>query len=93
MAIQMNETSTTTVKKKFSEQEKRDYYKAWQQSGMDKVQFCKEHDLTVNELYYWHKRFKEELAEPKQFSPVVAKVTPLDHQQNMTQLEIRRMPQ
>jgi len=89
MTEQTNDISNSIVKKRLSEQEKRDYYKAWQKSGMDKTQFCKLHGLAVNELYYWHKQFKEKPTEPKQFAPVIAKRSQSNYQPNMTQLEIR----
>jgi transposase-like protein len=58
---------------------------------MSKRDFCEEHGLSVNSLYYWHKLFrkKEPISKAKQFSPVVAKIVPADHQQAMIQLEIR----
>lgn len=79
-------------KKIFSEQEKRDYYSAWENSGMNKRRFCKEHELSIDEFYYWHKLFKPE-PPPKSptFSPVVAKTAsaPTKQQQDVTQVELR----
>jgi len=82
-------------KKIFSEQEKRDYYSAWENSGMNKRRFCKEHELSIDEFSYWHKVFKPK-PQPKslQFSPVVAKTAsaqpaPTKQQQDVTQIELR----
>ena len=86
---QVNGISNPAVKIQLSEQEKRDYHKAWQKSGMSKTEFCKEHGLKVNELYYWDKRFKEKPTELKQFAPVRLKQSQPDDQQNIAQLEIR----
>jgi len=79
-------------KKILSEQEKRDYYSAWENSGMNKRRFCKENDLSIDEFYYWHKLFKPK-PQPKSptFSPVVAKKAsaPTKQQQDVTQVELR----
>jgi transposase-like protein len=79
------------TEKTFSEQEKRDYYKAWESSGMHKSRFCKEHGLPVDAFYCWHKMFRKRSlsAESKQFSPVIIKHTSPNLQQNMTQLELQ----
>lgn len=77
--------------KTFSEQEKRDYYKAWESSGMHKSTFCKEHGLSVGQFYYWHKRFRKKTLpdELKEFSPLSIKVPAHQLPQNMTQLELQ----
>ena len=82
--------SNAETKNRLNKKEKRDYYIAWGSSGMSKSDFCKKHGLSINSLYYWHKLFKKEAAlKVSQFSPVVAKVIPSDHQQTVMQLEMR----
>jgi hypothetical protein len=78
------------TKNTLSEQEKRNYYRAWENSGMPKSDFCKKNHLPVNSLYYWHKLFKKESSSKNgRFSPVVTKITPPDHQQTVIQIEMR----
>jgi hypothetical protein len=83
-------TSRSVIKKVLSNQEKRDYYKAWESSGMPKRDFCKKNGLSVNQLHYWHKLFnKKSVVPPKSFSPVVAKMISSESQQDLMKLEIR----
>lgn len=90
MTENMSAVSHAETKNSLSEQERRDYYRAWENSSMSKSDFCKEHKLPVNSLYYWHKLFKKESAiKKKRFLPVVAKIIPSDHQQTVIHLEMR----
>ena len=90
MTIKTNDDiSESIARKKLSEQEKRDYCKQWESSGMSKNGFCKAYGLSVNEFYYWCKLFKPKtvIDECNAFSPVVAKTAPL--QTEVAQLEIK----
>src|SRR3990167_6589164 len=91
MSTNLDESIPRSITKKtISEQEKRDYYRAWEGSGMHKSKFCKEHGLIVDEFYRWHKLFrKKPPGEQKQFSPVIVKNASPNLQQNMAQLEIQ----
>lgn len=90
MSTKLDESVARAPKKIISEQEKRDYYKAWEGSGMHKSRFCKERGLSVDEFYRWKKLFRiKPSIEPKQFSPVIVKRAPLQLQPNMTQLELQ----
>ena len=90
MAIN-TEVSDTPSRRKFSEQEKQDYYTQWQNSGMTKRKFCKEHGLPANQFYYWCKSFTPKAVDETcmGFSPVVAKTAPAHQQFAVTQLEMR----
>lgn len=89
MTEKISDTSRSTINT-LSEQEKRDYYRAWESSGISKSDFCKKHGLSSNQLYYWHKLYKAgSTTEPKPFSPVVAKIISPHSQQNIAKLEIR----
>ena len=90
MTENVNTVSPVETKNLLSEQEKRAYCRQWESSGIPKSDFCKKHELSVNLFYYWYKQFKKESTDKiKQFSPVVAKMTPSDPRQNMMQLEMR----
>ena len=90
MTIEIDDLSHSTTKKTLSEKEKRDYYMAWECSGMDKSRFCKEHGLSLNAFYYWCKLFKSKKSTKlKQFSPVTIKTAPANQEQDIIQLEIR----
>jgi transposase-like protein len=90
MPTKIDDSVPGPATKTFSEQEKRDYYKAWESSGMPKSMFCKEHGLSVPQFYYWHKMFrKDPSAKQKQFSPVLVKHPTPNLQQNTTQLELQ----
>lgn len=65
-----------TINKKYSTQEKRNYYTAWQNAGMSKAQFCKEQGLSIDHFHYWCSQFKKQIMiPPKQFVPIVAKAS------------------
>ena len=90
MMEEINATSHSVTKQPLSEQEKRDYYKAWKSSGMPKTDFCKKHGLSTNQLYYWHQLYKtESVTRSKLFSPVVSKTESSNPQQNMSTFELR----
>jgi len=84
-----DDLSEPTSRQKLSEQEKRDYYRQWESSGMSKSKFCKAHRLSASEFYYWCKLFKPKtvIDDANAFSPVVAKTAPL--QTEVAQLEMK----
>jgi len=79
----------STARKKLSEQEKRDYCKQWESSGMSKSRFCKAHGLSVSEFYYWCKLFRPKtvIDDGNAFSPVIAKAA--SAQPEVAQLEMK----
>ncbi len=83
-------SSHSTTKKTIRKQEKIDYYRAWESSGMNKRNFCKTHGLPIDVLYRWHKLLnKKTPPELKKFSPVIAKTISTNVQHELTQLEMR----
>lgn len=89
MTIQNIDALNAVVKKKYSKQEKEDYYAAWKASGIEKSTFCKKHGINIHDFYYWHKLFKNKTNEPTQFSPVIATTTSFELDQHQVKLEIR----
>jgi transposase-like protein len=57
----MNENQISRhSKRKFSEEEKRNYCIAWEKSELNRSDFCKTHDISRSALYQWTKAFKKE---------------------------------
>lgn len=84
--------SHSTAKKSLTEQEKQDYYRAWECSRMSKAKFCKENGLSIHDFYYWCRLFKPKTSsEVEQFLPVTTLVPPVPtfEAQNITQVEVR----
>jgi transposase-like protein len=62
-------------KRKFSIEEKRTYYIAWENSGLSLADFCRSHGISRSALYQWSKRFKKEDSQ-SDFSPLVMPNSP-----------------
>lgn len=73
-------------KSKFSEEEKRNYYIAWEKSGLRPTDFCKAHGISRSALYQWTKKFKKE-GEDSCFAPLVLEKNPINPV-DMVQLKI-----
>lgn len=92
MSAVIDGKSHSTAKKSLTEQEKQDYYRAWECSGMSKAKFCKENGLSIHDFYYWRKLVKPKTStEAEQFLPVTALVSPVptSDAQNITHVEVR----
>lgn len=75
----MNEKqSIPSVKKryrKYSDEDKRNYYKAFKKSGMNPIDFCKAHGISKSALYQWTNKFKKDNHD-SDFSPLRFKNNP-----------------
>ena len=47
-------------KKKFSLEERKNYYLAWKESVLTTARFCKTHGISKSALYKWDKEFEKE---------------------------------
>lgn len=62
-------------KRKFTMEEKRNYYEAWKESELNTIEFCKMHDISKSSLYKWSRRFEKEKGEAT-FTPILIKDSP-----------------
>jgi transposase-like protein len=60
--------------KKYSDEEKRNYYQTFIKSGMNSTDFCKANGISKSALYQWSKQFQCEHHDVD-FSPLVIKST------------------
>jgi len=72
-----NQSNPTVIGKykKFSDTEKRNYYKAFIKSGLAPTAFCRAHHISISSLAYWVKKFKNE-SNDGDFSPLMIKRNP-----------------
>lgn len=64
------------AKRKYSIEERRNYYIAWKKSAISQVEFCKENRISRSAFYKWSKEFKEE--DTSYFTPLVLKQHTID---------------
>jgi transposase-like protein len=57
-------------KKKFSSEERKNYYIAWKKSELNTTDFCKAHSISKSALYKWTKEFEKE-NDDSEFSPLI----------------------
>lgn len=82
-----NQSNNRHSKRKFSLEEKRNYYMSWKKSGMNQTDFCKVNKISRSAFYQWSKVFKKE-NDDLSFSPLlIEKKSPLK-QVDMIQLNI-----
>jgi len=74
-------------KRNFSIEEKRNYCKEWEESGMTQAAFCKVSGISKSALYQWNKNFKKEDS-GFGFSPLVLEKQPSIKQTDAIQLSI-----
>jgi transposase-like protein len=72
-------------KRRFSIEEKRTYYIAWKNSGLNLTDFCNENGISKSTFYQWSKLFKRK-DNKSDFSPLVMLKNP--PVTNMTQVTI-----
>lgn len=75
------------TKRYFSEQEKRAYCAAWEESALKQLEFCKTHGISCSTLKRWVKEFKDK--EHADFVPVMIKEQALLRQEEHISVEIR----
>jgi transposase-like protein len=51
---------TRHPKRRFSREERRNYYIAWKKSELNQTDFCKAHGISRSALFQWSKEFKKE---------------------------------
>jgi transposase-like protein len=73
------------LKRKFSTEEKRSIYIAWQHSDLSLIDFCKLQGISKSAFYKWQNEFKEENSQSI-FLPLTM---PQKSDSHMTQLTIR----
>lgn len=85
--------SNRRSKKHYSDEEKQEYIKRYQESGLSKEAFCRQHQISAAALYRWLSKSKIEVTSPK--NPTVTKklnwtcVTPNTSTENISMLELR----
>ncbi len=57
-------------KKKFSLEERKNYYLAWKETKLNTTNFCKTHRISKSALYSWTKEFEKE-NDDSGFSPII----------------------
>ena len=70
--------------RKYSKDDKRNYYKAFKKSGLHPIDFCKANGISKSALYKWSKKFQNE-DDDFDFSPLIVKSnsrSPLKQTQN-----------
>jgi len=73
----------------FTDEEKRNYYLAWERSGQSKVEFCDSIGLSRSTFYQWCNKFEaEQTSETPTFSPVTVKTAPPQEVEPPVKLEI-----
>jgi hypothetical protein len=82
-----NSEDSCSQKRNFSIEEKRNYCKEWEGSGMTQTAFCKVSGISKSALYQWNKSFKKEDNEHG-FSPLVLEKRPPIKQADLIQLSI-----
>ena len=74
--------------RKFSLEDKRNYCIAWEKSGLNQGDFCKENGISTSALYQWNKTFKKE-NQGIGFSPLaLARPSSIKKQVDMVQLSV-----
>jgi hypothetical protein len=73
--IDINSNKNPEVKPPIGEAQWRAHYLEWRRSSMSKAQFCKTHQLVIENFYYWARRFQDEEAPstPNHFVPVISR--------------------
>jgi transposase-like protein len=82
-----NPEGIRSQKRNFSIEEKRNYCKEWEKSGMTQTVFCKARGISKSALYQWNKNFKKE-DNGFDFSPLVLEKRPSIKQTDAIQLNI-----
>ena len=62
-------------KRKFTEEERKNYYLAWKQSELNTTEFCKTHGISKSALYTWTRHFEKKMNGPD-FTPILIKDSP-----------------
>ena len=84
--MNVNQTNRNP-KRKFSDEEKRNYCSAWEKSDLNRMAFCKARGISRSALYQWTKEFEKE-EKVSCFAPLVLdKPDPID-QADMIQLKV-----
>jgi transposase-like protein len=68
----MENQSNRDSKRKYSDEERRNYCIAWKKSGLNRTDFCQEYGISRSALYQWTKEFEKGNKEID-FSPIVVK--------------------
>lgn len=79
----MQEEIEQLKKIQISEAQWLEYYKSWQNTSLSKTEYCRQHNLIIDNFYSWCYRFKkkeERAAHYKRdaFIPIVAKEPPVE---------------
>jgi len=68
--------------KKYSDEEKRNYYNAFEKSGLNPVDFCRVNGLSKSAFYHWSRKFRQK--SDTGFLPLMIKSSPFHSTANST---------